>query len=62
MIIASLISCVLHRDITSGIIDHIDEEQCVVILENYETVFITSSKICSQLSEGDKIIFEMRKK
>jgi len=55
-------ACFLHGEVLTGVIDHIDNNQCVVILENSETVFITSSKICNKLNEGDKLIFKMSKK
>ena len=62
MIIFLILSCALHKDTVMGVIDHIDEDQCVVILENSETVFITSNLICNQSVEGDKIFFHMGKK
>jgi len=62
MIMFLILSCALHKDTVMGVIDHIDEDQCVVILENSETVFITSNMICNQLIEGDEIFFHMSKK
>ena len=62
MSILLMAACFLHGEVLTGVIDHKDNNQCVVILESSETVFITSNKLCNELNEGDSLIFKMRKK
>jgi len=62
MIIALILSCMLRKDVVTGVIDHIDDDHCVVVLETSDTVFITSNVICKHSREGDQIIFHMSEK